>query len=99
MLRLKDHKTGDLFDPSSHLGEKRSKMLKESWAGIFREYILPNLPAKKVAVHYALDIGSLSAEDTYISPKTLWTMRNYIVTDGLHKEIFAMVRDKLSDAL
>ncbi len=141
MLNCKDHKTGDLFDPSSHLGEKRSKMLKESWAGIFREYILPNLPVKKVAVHYAdgrgrptkeifsvmgavvlqqmfdltdeetvesyafnmmwhyaLDIGSLSAEDTYISPKTLWTMRNYIVTDGLHKEIFAMVRDKLSDA-
>lgn len=52
MLNLKDHKTGYLFDPWSFLGEKRRKMMDRSWAGLFREQILNELPVQELSKHY-----------------------------------------------
>jgi len=66
MIYAKDHKTYDMFDPLTHLGPKRLKMLAESWSGLFRRELLPNLPVP-VPVHllskyYERDMGRPTKE-------------------------------------
>jgi len=48
MFKVNDHKTGRLFDPIGYLEPKRCKLLKTSWAGVFRKYLLNKLPVKKL---------------------------------------------------
>ena len=52
MITVKDHSTGRLFDPWAYLGPKRRKLLENSWAGVFRTYLLEKLPVSKVAKHF-----------------------------------------------
>lgn len=49
MIHTRDHQTTYLFDPWDYLGPKRKMLLSESWAGLFREHILPELPVHKLA--------------------------------------------------
>ena len=44
MRRIKQHKQLELFDSWRHLGEKRRKLLDQSWPGLFRKHILEELP-------------------------------------------------------
>jgi competence protein ComGF len=46
MFYTKDHKTLDMFDPFAFLGPKRRSLLDMTWAKIFREEILPDLPVE-----------------------------------------------------
>jgi hypothetical protein len=62
MINIKDHKTAYMFDPFEHLGPKRLKALKQSWAGLFREYILPELPAQKLARYFPSRTGHPTKE-------------------------------------
>ena len=62
MIRAKDHKTIKMFDPWWYLGPKRQKLLKESWPGLFREYILNELPVEKVAKQFRYDFGRPTKE-------------------------------------
>lgn len=52
MFYTKDHKSIDMFDQFAFLGEKRRRLLDNSWAKIFREEILHNLPADKLTGVY-----------------------------------------------
>jgi hypothetical protein len=47
MIRTKDHKTLNMFDPLDHLGPRRRQLLEQSWAPIFRKEILPELPVEQ----------------------------------------------------
>ena len=62
MIRTKDHKTRNMFDPLDHLGPKRRKLLEQSWASLFRREILPNLPVVQVLPFYASDNGAPTKE-------------------------------------
>ena len=44
MFYTKDHKTLDMFDHYAYLGPKRRTLLDSTWAGLFREEVLPDLP-------------------------------------------------------
>ena len=131
MIHTRDHQTTYLFDPWDYLGPKRKKLLSESWAGLFREHILSELPVHKLARsfhedigrptkelyaalgllilqqmydltdeeavlqfsfnlqwHYALDIPGESDESKYLSPKTLWTLRNIVMRERIDVELF-----------
>lgn len=57
MIRIKDHKTRYMFNPFSVLGEKRKKLLEDSWAGVFRDHIRPILPVHLVAEHFSEEKG------------------------------------------
>ena len=57
MINVKNHKQGDLLDPWSHLGPKRRKLLEESWAGLFREHILEELPVDELMPFFKEDFG------------------------------------------
>jgi len=62
MIYAKDHKTCDMFDPFSHLGPKRLKMLTDSWPGLFRREVLPKLPVHLLSQHYELGMGRPTKE-------------------------------------
>ena len=62
MIRTKDHKTGYLFDPWNHLGPKRRKLMEQSWAGLFREHILQELPVNKIARYFTEGFGRPTKE-------------------------------------
>ena len=57
MIRTRDHKTPYLIDPWDYLGPKRRTLLDESWAGLFREHILSELPVHEIASCYTDGFG------------------------------------------
>ena len=142
MIRIKNHKQEDLFDPWGFLSPKRRQLLDQSWAGLFREELLCELPVNKLAPffeesfgrptkelhtalgalvlqqtydltdeetvnqlafniqwHYGLNITEESDSAKYISPKTLWNMRNIVVQNNLDGTLFENIRDKLAKVL
>ena len=62
MIYAKDHKTGNMFDPFGHLGPKRLKLLTESWPGLFRKEVLPNLPVHLLSRYYVREMGRPTKE-------------------------------------
>jgi hypothetical protein len=62
MIRVKDHKTIPMFDPWAYLGPKRKKLLEQSWPGLFREFILNELPIEKIAKYFKDDMGRPTKE-------------------------------------
>ena len=57
MLRFNDHKQQSLFDPWSHISPKRRQMLDQSWPGLFKKYILPELPVREFAPFFNPGFG------------------------------------------
>lgn len=57
MLATRDHHTGSLFDPWEYLGDRRRLLLEKSWAAVFREYLLAELPVAEIGVHFSDDMG------------------------------------------
>jgi hypothetical protein len=139
MFHIKDRQTGQLFDQWRYLGPKRRKLLNESWAGLFREKILPQLPVERMIPffspdqgrptkelyallgailfqqifdltdeetvsqmafnlqwHYALDNPEESDSVKYLSPKTLWSMRNTLTDNDLDTVLFEKITDTLA---
>ena len=139
MFHTKDHKQKNLIDPWSYLGPKRRKLVNESWSGLFRKEILPELPVDALREyyhtsdgrptkelssmiglmilqqmhdltdeqtveqfccnlqwHYALDITDESDKSSYVSHRTLWTMRDHLTEKGLYKVLFETVARKLA---
>lgn len=62
MIRVKDHKQGEIFDPWAYLGPKRRKRLDESWAGLFREHVLEDLPVDLFVKFFSDDMGRPTKE-------------------------------------
>jgi len=62
MFYTKDRKTGQLFDQWRYLGPKRRKLLDESWAGLFRGKILPELPVERMIPFFSPDMGRPTKE-------------------------------------
>ena len=139
MIHIKDHKTLNIFDPFAFLGPKRKKLMETSWAKLFRDHLVFNLPVNKVFKnyqwvmgrptkelyamlglmilqqmhdltdqetihqfafnlewHYALDITSESDAESYLCPKTLWTMRHFLTEQNLYGVLFESITDKLA---
>lgn len=62
MIRIKDHKTGYIFDPWGYLGPKRRKLMEESWAGLFRHEILDKLPVNEISSAFSDNSGRPTKE-------------------------------------
>jgi len=76
MIHTRDHKTAYLFDPWHFLGEKRRKLMDTSWAALFRELILCELPVNKVAPFF---------NETFGRPtKELYTALGVLVLQQVH---------------
>ena len=57
MFFNRDRQTISLFDPWDYLGEKRRRLLDKSWAAVFREYLLKELPVSEIAVNFSGEMG------------------------------------------
>src|SRR5512142_3203463 len=57
MITIRDHQTGDLFDPWDYLGEQRRRLLERSWAGVFREQLLKHLPVRELVARFSRQLG------------------------------------------
>ena len=62
MIRIKDHKQRQLFDPWHFLSPKRRQMLDDDWPGLFREHLLDDLPVEKMAPHFDMGNGRPTKE-------------------------------------
>jgi hypothetical protein len=85
MLTLRDHQTGDLFDPWEHLGEKRRRLLERSWAGVFREHLLKHLPVTRLADPFSRQLGR-PTKDLYIVIGALILQQLHDLTDAAAAE-------------
>ena len=62
MIRIKDHKQREIFDPWAFLSPKRRQLLDKSWSGLFQKEILPVLPVKVIMPFFDSAIGRPSKE-------------------------------------
>lgn len=62
MIRIKDHKQLEIFDPWAFLSPKRRRMLDESWAGLFQKEILPVLPVEAIIPYFHSSFGRPTKE-------------------------------------
>ena len=88
MLTLRDHQSGDLFDPWEYLGPQRRKLLDKSWAGVFREFLLQHLPIGELAKSFDDRIGRPS-KDLSIALGSLILQQLHDLTDRQTTEAIA----------
>ena len=62
MIYIKDHKQTEIFDPWSFLSPKRRHLLDQSWAGLFKEEILCELPVRELAAFFTDGFGRPTKE-------------------------------------
>lgn len=89
MFYTKDHKTGYIFDPWKYLGPKRRKLLEESWAGVFRQYILNELPVERISSYFSPNEGRPSKESyTALGVCLLQQMHDLTDEETVHQLAF-----------
>jgi hypothetical protein len=88
MLTIRDHQTGDLFDPWEHLGAKRRRLLDRSWAGVFREHLLKHLPVGELADRFSRQLGR-PTKDLYTVIGSLILQQLHDLTDAAAAEAVA----------
>jgi len=76
MIYTRDHKTAYIFDPWHFLGQKRRRLMDQSWAALFREHILCELPVEKVAPYFSDGMGRPTKE--------LYTALGVLVLQQMH---------------
>ena len=62
MLKIRNKSDRTNSDLWELLGEKRKRLLDRSWAGVFREHLLPVVPVKKLADQFHLTMGRPTKE-------------------------------------
>ena len=95
MFYTKDRKTGQLFDQWCYLGPKRRKLMDESWAGLFREKILPELPVERMIPFFSPDQGRPTKE-LYAMLGAILFQQIFDLTD---EETVSQMSSKLSNQL
>ncbi|QDU94486.1 transposase [Lignipirellula cremea] len=89
MLTLRDHQSGDLFDPWEYLGPQRRRLLERSWAGVFREYLLMHLPVSELTRHFRDGVGRPS-KDLHMALGALVLQQLHDLTDQQTCEAVAL---------
>jgi Transposase DDE domain/Transposase domain (DUF772) len=80
MIRIKDHKTNYIFDPWGYLGPKRRKLLEDSWAGLFRQEILNELPVNEITSAFS-DFSGRPTKELYMALGSLVLQQMQNLTD------------------
>jgi hypothetical protein len=80
MIRIKDQKQNNLFDPWSFLSPKRRELLDQSWAGLFQKELLCELPVGEVAPFFTNGFGRPTKE-MYTSLGALILQQTHDLTD------------------
>ena len=62
LFTLRDRRTRGLFDRWFELGDKRRHLLDQSWAGVFRDHLLVELPVEELCSHFHERMGRPSKD-------------------------------------
>lgn len=62
MKTIRNREQEELWDPFSYLGEKRRLRLEEGWPGVFRSYLLDELPVEELGACFAAGQGRPSKD-------------------------------------
>ena len=89
MKRMRDHHSPELFDPWEHLGPKRRRLLELSWSGVFREYLLDQLPVSELAVGFS-DRNGRPSKDLSVVLGALILQQLHDLTDQQTTEAVAL---------
>jgi hypothetical protein len=89
MLTRRDHQSGVLFDPWEYLGPQRRRLLEQSWAGVFRDYLLKHLPVDELAAGFRDDFGRPS-KDLSVAMGALILQQLHDLTDQQTTEAIAL---------
>jgi len=81
MLTINNPKQQELFDPWSYLSPKRRILLDNSWAGLFRDEILPELPIEKIVPYFCNNNGRPTKE-LYTTLGVLILQQTFDYTDS-----------------
>jgi hypothetical protein len=76
MIHIKDHKTLNIFKPFPFLGPKRQRLIEASWAKLFRDHILFELPVDKIFKNYQWAMGRPTKE--------LYAMLGVMILQQMH---------------
>lgn len=76
MIHIKDHKTLNIFKPFPFLGPRRQKLIEASWAKLFRDHILFELPVDKIFKNYQWVMGRPTKE--------LYAMLGVMILQQMH---------------
>ena len=88
MFTFRDRRTGDLFDRWSDLGDKRRRLLERSWAGVFRDYLLVELPVDELCRHFDDRLGRPS-KDLHVVIGVLLLQQLHDLSDAAAVEALA----------
>ncbi len=88
MLTLRDHDSAAPSDLWIPLGAKRKQLLDRSWAGVFRDYLLLELPVGELAPHFSKDFGRPS-KDLHVVLGALLLQQLHDLTDAQTVEAIA----------
>ncbi len=88
LISRNDPRQCHLLDPWEHLGTKRRKLLENSWAGLFRQEILAELPVDQIAPWFRADLGRPSKE--------LYTVLGVLVLQQMHDHTDAETVNQLA---
>ena len=88
MLTLRDHDSAAPSDLRIQLGAKRKQLLDRSWAGVFRDYLLLELPVGELAPHFSKDFGRPS-KDLHVVLGALLLQQLHDLTDAQTVEAIA----------
>jgi hypothetical protein len=88
MFTLRDRRTGDLFDRWSEMGERRRRLLDCSWAGVFRDHLLDDLPIEELLPHFDDRLGRPS-KDLHIVIGVLLLQQLHDLSDAATVEALA----------
>jgi hypothetical protein len=93
MIHVKDHKQRDMFNPFAHLGKKRLVLIQQMEDCTDADAV-DNF-ALNLKWQYALNITDASDTASYVSPRTLWNLRDIVAQEGLDDALFENVTDAL----
>jgi len=88
LISRHDPRQGRLLDPWEHLGPKRRKLLENSWAGLFRQEILAELPVDQIAPWFRAGSGRPSKE--------LYTVLGVLALQQMHDHTDAETVNQLA---
>jgi hypothetical protein len=89
MITMRDHRSGDLFDPWEYLGAQRRLLLERSWAGVFRQHLLKHLPVGELLAHFHANCGRPS-KNLHVALGALILQQLHDLTDQQTVEAIAL---------
>ena len=89
MIHIKDHKTLNIFEPFPFLGPKRRTLIEASWAKLFREHILFELPMNQIFKNYRWAMGRPTKElYAMLGVMILQQMHDFTDEETIHQYAF-----------